>query len=218
MPARTSPLPNGKIETIDINPSVVVEFVVKGEGITDSVATSYSLPGGNPVKKLIAQRAAEATGIAGLARKNEGVQPKTLSLNIEWRASRTRTGKYSTGLTVEDIQKNIALLQSLCYPIVGSNESKATIGGIALTALGRSFPKCRLVLANLYDLEVLVTQVSVTWSNLWIMSAGKPMGADVNLGVEVFDYWTYGAVRNGEAFYSRGWPRSMAVSSRRGQM
>ena len=213
MPANRSPAPNGKIETVDIDPPIVVKFVVKGEGITDSVATSYSLPGGNPIKKLIAQRAAEATGIAGLARKNEGVQPKTLSLNIEWRASRTRTGKYSTGWTIEDIQKNIASLQSLCFPIVGSNESEATISGIALTALGRSFPKCRLVLANLYDLEVLVTQVAVTWSNLWIMAEGKPVGADVNLGVEVFDYWTHGAVRDGKAFYTRGWPVRNSVET-----
>lgn len=211
MPANKSPLFNGKIETVDVNPSVKVEFVVKGEGITDSVATSYSLPGGNPVMKLAAQALARVTGVAGFARKNEGVQPKNLSFNIEWRASRTRTGKYSTGYTIEDIQRNIASLQSLCFPIIGSNSVGEVIVGIALTAGGRGFPLCRLVIANLYDLRVVVTQVAVTWSNLWIMSEGKPVGADVNLGVEVFDYYIHGAVRDGKAFYTRGWPGLTSV-------
>jgi len=213
MPARTSPAPNGKIETIGIDPPVKIEFVVKGEGISDSIATSYSLPGGNPIVKLAFQKLAGATKIAGLARKNEGVQPKTLSFNIEWRASKTRTGKYSTGLIIEDIQRNIAQLQSLCCPIIGSNSVGEAFIGIALTAAGRSFPLCRLVIAQLYDLRVLVTQVSTTWSNLWSMSEGKPMGADINLGVEIFDYYTHGSVRDGQAFYTSGWPKRVEDKS-----
>jgi len=207
MPAKTSPSPNGRIRTEGINPPVEVKFVVKGEGLTDSVSTSYTLPGGNPVMKKLIQLASESLQIPGLARKNEGVQPKALSFNIEWRASRTRDGKYSTGWTIEDIQRSIASLQSLCFPLMG------TVSGGIMAAMGRSFPVCRLTIANLYDLLVLVTQVSITWSNLWIMSKGLPMGADVNLGVEVFAYLTHTDVRKGKAFYSGGWPRAEAAPS-----
>lgn len=207
-----SPGMTGRIQTVDPNiPRVNIPFVVVGEEISDSVSTSYSLPGGNPLKKLVIAGIAEKyVALAGLARKNEGIQPKTLSFKIQWRASKSRMGKYSTGYTISDIQGYIAQLQALCFPMIGAHETGLSqIAYWAKVALGRSFVVCRLTLARLYDLVIVVTQVAVTWSNLWRLSEGKPMGADVNLGVEAFAYWTYEDVVSGQGFYEGGWaPKS----------
>jgi len=163
---------------------VRVEFdVVAREGqFSDTTIANYSAVADSTLHKFLLNEASKRAPnfLKGeLTTKFNGIQPKSISFDIIYRAD--------LDLSVEEIRQRIQKLQSLCYPRF---------------LVGRNPPLCMLHVLRLYSLEVYVQQVLVNWHNIWDIDQGLPMGADISMSCWMHQYPNREEILRGAGFDS----------------
>ena len=159
---------------------VIIPFYVLGEEIVDTVTAQYQPLVANTIGKQVLEKLAIGTSWSEMAVRYQGIEPKSITIPMIWRVTRT-------GTSIDDVKRYARQLQSLCFP-----ES----------SLGGNPPMAILSIPNLYHLNVLITSVSLQWANIWRLAERFPMYVRATVGMQQFAYLTHGRVLQGDGFDS----------------